>query len=722
MSVNKKLIEIEVLEIKNNFMMEKNIDQAICKLGKEICKLYQIDRLMLGMKSVFKNECMPILEYTREKGIVFFGEIIDFSAFTRFTHSKITNIEEEYIKKCVENNYFVGEEFSEIEPLLNQMGYIASEQGQPKECITTYMKNKETFVYMVVEKNKETTKLFSEVDRLVLKNIYHMLVNRMENEILKEHLYQKMRIKDAIMSNEKVPICMIEKSENKVIYYNNDYEEYMPNVRLGINYYDLFKDKESNVAYCSTTVRLRKNKGEEAKYWIKKSIPFTLANGTEVYMIYVKNTEDYIQELEGIDLLTSAYSMKGFVENFNILANNKEDYTLCTIDIEKFKYINDSFSFSIGNKILKKVSSVMSEFVYDDEIFCRMNEDKFALMIKCREKEVVKDRIQHLFHKLKEMQNLHFLEIKLTYICGATAVNQEVPLNILIDRANNARKMAKGSHTSTMAFFDEEAENRTKEEIKLENRVAKAVADGEFVPYLQPKFDLSTMTICGAEALVRWLTPTGMIFPDSFIPLFEKNGFINTLDFIIYQKVMEHIRSCLDRGLPVYPISLNVSRNHIQNENFITQIMELINRYEIPVELLELEVTESIFVEDKEILKFFIDNIKRPKIKVSIDDFGTAYSSLQILKDIDIDILKIDKGFLENIDFTDSHQLTKDEVVLKNIINLARDLGCKVICEGIETENQIALLKSIGCEYGQGYVFAKPMPIIDYENKFLKNV
>ncbi|MFI3175564.1 MAG: EAL domain-containing protein [Bacillota bacterium] len=229
------------------------------------------------------------------------------------------------------------------------------------------------------------------------------------------------------------------------------------------------------------------------------------------------------------------------------------------------------------------------------------------------------------------------------------------------------------------------------------------------------------MEICGAEALVRWLTPTGMIFPDQFIPLFEKDGFIDTLDFIVYKQVMIHIRDCLDEGLPVYPISLNVSRNHIQNKNFVTQLMELINTYAVPIDLLELEVTESIFIEDRELLKYFIDNIKRPKLKVSIDDFGSAYSSLQLLKDVDIDILKIDKGFLNNIDFSNEHQYTKDEVVLTNIIRLARDLKCKVICEGIETEDQIELLKGIGCEYGQGFVFSRPIPIEEYKELFLKS-
>ncbi len=150
----------------------------------------------------------------------------------------------------------------------------------------------------------------------------------------------------------------------------------------------------------------------------------------------------------------------------------------------------------------------------------------------------------------------------------------------------------------------------------------------------------------------------------------------------------------------------------------MVKIMNLINQYQIPHELLELEVTESVFVEDKALLKEFIDNIKAENLKVSIDDFGTAYSSLHVLKDVNVDVLKIDKGFLDNIQ-CGTNQITKDEIVIKNIINMAKELNFQVICEGVETDEQIKLLRNIGCEFGQGYVFAKPMPISDFEQQFL---
>ncbi len=715
------MIDIEIFRIKERFLSCENTDIAMERLFTDLLNFFDIDRIFIGMKDVAKNECVAVMEYEKGKGQQFFGDVIDFNSFIRFSSLQLVDADEEnYMKLCQKKECFVKDEVKDIQDILKNVGYRPSFLGMPKECIVQYIKNKEFFSYMLMERYGEQTP-FTDDERMVLRSLYYMLKMRIEKDMLEKRFYDERNMKDAIIANENMPICMVDKVNQSIVYYNELYKKILPDIRLGVSYHELFDDEEHHQAHCLTeSFRIQTHLGSRDKYWINKCVPFTLCSGDEVYMIYAKDTEDYIKQLDGIDLLTSAYSIKGFTEHCEkVIASQNLSYVLCTMDIDKFKYINDAFGFHVGNELLKKVASVINQCVQKTESFCRMSEDKFALLLECGTQEEVQGRFLDLYKKLEAMQQEHFLDMKLTFISGATQVDKEIPINILLDRANNARKTAKGSHKSKVAFFDKVAEQKEREETRLEKRVSKAVKDGEFIPYLQPKFELSTKKICGAEALVRWVTPTGMIYPDNFIPLFERNGFIDTLDFIVYQKVMEHIRNFLDRNLKVYPISLNVSRNHIQNKNFVNQIMELIHQYDIPVELLELEVTESIFVEDKEVLKYFIENIKRPKIKVSIDDFGTAYSSLQVLKDIDIDILKIDKGFLENIDFSDAHQFTKDEVVLKNIINLARDLDCKVICEGIETDEQIKLLENIGCEYGQGYVFAKPMPIAEYEDLFL---
>ncbi|MFI3175119.1 MAG: bifunctional diguanylate cyclase/phosphodiesterase [Bacillota bacterium] len=717
---DEKTMGIETLKMKNKYTNNPNRNKAFSILMQDMIEFFDVDRIFIGMKSIFENECTPIVEYLKNKKPRVYGEVMDFEGFTKFAAVDISDAEQNYIDLCKKNNYFTADQNEELDAVLSAIGYLPSPLGPPEERLIYSIRNKESFSFLVFGRYEKREQPWSTEEQMYLGDLQDFLSLKVSVWTLESRLYNEMRMKDKIVENENIPICLVETTDNRVIYYNDHYEEQMPNVHLGICYDDLFDNAEST-ALLSDSIRLQKKSDGTNHYWIKKNVPFDLSDGTEVCMVYTKDTEEYIKEMAGIDLLTSAYSLQGFSELFHHLVNEDiGNHMLCTLDIDKFKYINDQYTFAVGNQLLQQVAKVLESFVRRTEFFCRINEDKFAFALQCDTEEEAQARMNQLFASLEKMQHEHFLEINLIVICGITVLHKDKPLNLLLDQANSARKNAKGSHKSTAAFFDKEAEQKVIQEISISQRVPNAVKNKEFVPFLQPKFNLRTLEICGAEALVRWLTPTGMIFPDQFIPLFEKDGFIDTLDFIIYKQVLIHIRECIDEGLPVYPISLNVSRNHIRNRNFVKQIMDLIEKYDVPIELLELEVTESIFIEDREMLKFFIDNIKRPKIKVSIDDFGSAYSSLQVLKDIDIDILKIDKGFLDNIDFTDSHVYTRDEVVLKNIIQLARDLHCQVICEGVETEGQIELLKSIGCEYGQGYVFAKPMPIDEYKSTFLK--
>ncbi|MFI3231598.1 MAG: bifunctional diguanylate cyclase/phosphodiesterase [bacterium] len=444
-----------------------------------------------------------------------------------------------------------------------------------------------------------------------------------------------------------------------------------------------------------------------------KEMSLDLNNGEESLVV---DKDTY-----AVDSLTQSLLIKGFHEYYkSFIKRNNYNYALCSIDIDKFKYINSMFGYDIGDEVLKKISVVIKDFMDMNENFCRIGEDKFCMLLNYEDEIQLHLKLSNLANQFELMRDEYFSDAKITIIGGVTLVDKSLSLNTLLDQATTARKSAKGSHKNKFAYYNPELDLKLQKEIKIEERIPHAVANNEFVAFLQPKFDLTTKKICGAEALVRWITPDGMIFPDQFIPLFEKNGFILTLDFIVYKKVMKFIKYCIDNNYPVYPISVNVSRNHIKDKLFINKFMGLIKKYEVPQEYLELEVTESIFVEDKRELKYFIDKIKENNLKVSIDDFGTAYSSLQTLTDVNVDILKIDKGFLDNINLVEKDIESKDKILIKNIINLAKELEFTVICEGVETEEQIELLKNIGCELGQGYVFAKPMSIEDYQEKFIK--
>lgn len=423
------------------------------------------------------------------------------------------------------------------------------------------------------------------------------------------------------------------------------------------------------------------------------------------------------------DHLTGLPVLRKFRSIVRHLLDSDDFYAFLAMDIDKFKYINDIWSFSTGNSILKEVGSLLEEFIREDEVASRMVDDKFGVLLKFTSEADLNARLELLDVKLTELQHKHFTDIKITATGGVYKVYEMVNFNLMLDKANVARRTGKGSYKNIFVVYDKSLESISDREKNMEKRIQSAMECGEFVPFFQPKFNLMTNEICGVEALARWVTDERMIPPYEFIPLFETNGFITELDFVIYEKSMEFMRYCLDNNYPVYPTSLNVSRWHINDEDFFGRFENLVDKYNIPREFLELEITESIFEEDKSILIQFISEIRRRGISVAIDDFGAAYSSLNLLKDVDVDIIKFDKAFIDNI-ANDNQQddIKKDKIVIENMVNMVNDLGVKTIFEGIELGEQIEFLKSTGCQLGQGYIFSKPLSLEMFEDKFLKKV
>ena len=220
----------------------------------------------------------------------------------------------------------------------------------------------------------------------------------------------------------------------------------------------------------------------------------------------------------------------------------------------------------------------------------------------------------------------------------------------------------------------------------------------------------------GSEALVRWDSPTdGMILPNDFIPLFEKNDFIIKLDLYVFEKVCQTLKEWIDSGKEALPISVNLSRNHLRYNNFLKEYKYIQERYDIPSHLIEIELTETVVFENLELLKNVIDEIHEFGYLCSMDDFGSGYSSLNVLKEIPVDILKLDKVFFEYEDDK------KAEYIIESVIDLANHLGMETIAEGVETIPQVELLKALKCDIVQGYVFSKPLPISSFEELLENN-
>ena len=261
-------------------------------------------------------------------------------------------------------------------------------------------------------------------------------------------------------------------------------------------------------------------------------------------------------------------------------------------------------------------------------------------------------------------------------------------------------------------FYEEEDRFRLQQENTIKNKMHDALKNHDFKMYLQPKVDISTGKIVGAEALVRWKdTDMGFVPPDRFIPLFEKIGFVRRLDLYMFEQACLCLRQWLDTGVEPIPISVNLSRVHLENNDFLDPFIEIQKKYRIPSELLELELTESAFEDFQEEIPMAIQKIHEAGYACSLDDFGTGYSSLNNLETLDIDVVKLDCKFLREAHTRND----KGHIVIEELIHMARRLGITVCCEGVETEAHLAFLQECHCDKGQGYYFSKPIEVTAFE-------
>ncbi|MCC0738191.1 GGDEF domain-containing protein [Clostridioides sp. ZZV14-5902] len=425
----------------------------------------------------------------------------------------------------------------------------------------------------------------------------------------------------------------------------------------------------------------------------------------------------YIKQIEDIaylDNITNGINSTKFSMLIKPLISKSPDstYMMIAINIKDFKLINDCFGSEKGNNALKYIYNVLEKNIINDEEFvCRHDADLFYLFIKNRAVLEVLELLYKIENEInyfnKDKENPYFLRISVGIY---TIENHNEDLITIQDHVNTARKSFNKTHKSDFNFYSDIEKNRLIFEKELSNLMEKGLADKEFFICLQPKVDIKTGKIRGAESLVRWNSvEKGMIYPSDFVPLFEKNGFICELDLYVLEETCKLISKWIKECKELLIISVNVSRQHLKDKLFLEKYEMICNKYNVPTWLIDLELTESIFLESPEAIDV-IDDIHSKGFKCSIDDFGFGYSSLGILKDFKVEIIKLDRSF-----FVNKNDIERGKVVVESIIELSRRLGMKVIAEGIEEVEQVHFLRSIGCDYVQGYVFSKPLSISEFE-------
>ena len=407
------------------------------------------------------------------------------------------------------------------------------------------------------------------------------------------------------------------------------------------------------------------------------------------------------------------YTSDEFYNRINVNITNIEPnaYALVSLDFDNFNFINDLFGYEIGDIILYKIEEHFSNGLNEGEFFSRIHADHFVFWVKVDEKNSLITRFLNLTDIKQELKDILPTHYNLVCSGGIIFVNDNsCDSSCLSDKANFARKQAKGNYISTFLYYNKELTEELEWKKKITLTMEESLNNREFEMYLQPKVLIKTNQLVGAEALVRWNSKKyGLIYPDKFIPVFEQNGFIKHLDFFMLEEACIFIKKSIDRGVTPLPISVNFSKVHIGTKNFVEKVFRTLNIYDVPTKLIEIEFTESIFSNNLKSLVTTLSALKALGFTVSLDDFGRAYSSLNCLKDLPIDIVKIDKDFLNSSSNTD-----KGRIIIAKVIEMIRALKLVSVMEGIETKEQECFLNSLNCDLGQGYLYAKPMTIPEY--------
>ena len=439
--------------------------------------------------------------------------------------------------------------------------------------------------------------------------------------------------------------------------------------------------------------------------------------GGRLYMVHRAEIEQNLKFYSEKDTLTALPNMRAFLQSAQVLIEEhpEEEYEIVRMDIERFRIISEMFGIDEGDKLLKFIAVKIQEYLdEEDEVaYCRIASDVFAMCIPVHSYSV-DTMIQKLQKAVTEYPKNYEVVLSFgRYYVTKEDREQKVPVSNLVDRAAAAQITIKGNYLQHVAVYDESIRKKEADEAMILSEMNHALENGEFQVYLQPKVNMQTGKIIGSEALVRWQHPgKGLISPAAFVPVFEKNGFIIEIDKYMIRNTCAIIRRWIDSGIPVYPVSVNLSRLNLYNKRIIQDIREYVEEYQIPREYISFEITESAFSGDNSYIKILAEKLQKEHFKVLMDDFGSGYSSLNTLKEIPVDVLKIDLKFLpagENDE--------KANLIIKHVVEMAVDLDLMIIVEGVEREEQVEFLTKIGCKIAQGFYYYRPISVQEYEVK-----
>lgn len=419
---------------------------------------------------------------------------------------------------------------------------------------------------------------------------------------------------------------------------------------------------------------------------------------------YFNLTAKQLAYANELDKLTGLFNKDAFEKICTDVLNEhpKDNYFLIRSDFVRFKLVNEIYGKKAGDKLLKAFSTSLVEILGKEAIVARFSDDDFVILTNKNKDDLKFDLI-----KIETFLKDYPIEIPLNVVFGVFKIeNRKLTIEAVCDRAAYALTKAKQSKDlSVYVVYNDKLDRWLKIEHAVVSGIDSAIENGDILIYFQPKYSLKDKKIVGAEALVRWKHPTlGMLSPGIFIPMLEANAAIHQLDYYVWDKTCESVAKWREMGLMHIPVSVNVSRNNFYRDKLWEEILELIDKHGITPDCINIEITETSYMNDPAKIQQIVNKCQESGLSVHMDDFGSGYSSLNVLKDLVFDALKIDLNFLKGLESNE-----RAAIILKSIMDMNKLLKLPVVAEGIETQEQENFLKEIGCEVGQGFLFSRPV-------------
>ncbi len=707
--VNKKLFDFAF----DTLSKENNTTDAIVSILKEVCLHYGLDRSVINEFDEDRQVITNIVKWCKEDD----GD--------------------DYTKDVTYNRYM----WHEIEEIISEEQVIIFENARSGNLdffreMLLLNKHAVSSIFLPVFTNGVLVSIvvveafehhdFAPNEVATLKSLVNLISSYRLGQAAKQELETEVIINKNVMEAQRVIFYVVDEETHEIKYLSKRARQAFPHAQYGKKCFESLLGRTEHCPTCPIHECMGEDKVLETydevtdKWYTMSATRMKDSANDKDILVCITDVTDFLKRVKAEDTLTVADSYDNFVVTATKAIRKKEkSYAVICAGIMEFSKINDEYGYVVGDEILRRYAELMKAELVEGEFLCRIKGDDFAILVKKNEKIEEGGSLADYFERIKATLNEEFRakypSIEINCFAGAYELGEnEEYINRCIDNALKARNLALANKNSTGGYYvyDREFEQKSREEENLRRVMKASLKNGGFKVYFQPKVDVNDGSVIGAEALVRLQGEDGkLVSPGLFIPLAEKDGMVLDIDNYVYEHTFEYMSKWRKEGKEVPLISVNVSRLHLIDDALPLRMKALVEKYELSPSDVELEITESVFFEDTERLINMIKSLKDIGFVISMDDFGSGYSTLNFMKELPVDVIKIDGGF-----FMRNAMDNKSKAIIAAIMQLTKNLEFESVSEGVETQEQVDFIREQGGRCVQGYFFYKPMPAEEFAN------